>query len=97
MEKITKMPQQASDLSVQLNQTINLIENLISLGHSIELNKDTLETVNEAMKKQELNNSFFTVAEIAEALHCTPKSAICLLYTSPSPRDRTRSRMPSSA
>ena len=23
--------------------------------------------------------------------------AICLLYTSPSPRDRTRSRMPSSA
>ena len=25
------------------------------------------------------------------------KSAGCLLYTSPSPRDRTRSRMPSSA
>ena len=24
-------------------------------------------------------------------------NAICLLYTSPSPRDRTRSRMPSSA
>ena len=24
-------------------------------------------------------------------------SGICLLYTSPSPRDRTRSRMPSSA
>ena len=26
-----------------------------------------------------------------------PKEALCLLYTSPSPRDRTRSRMPSSA
>src|SRR5664280_3033122 len=26
-----------------------------------------------------------------------PKSSDCLLYTSPSPRDRTRSRMPSSA
>ena len=25
------------------------------------------------------------------------KDIICLLYTSPSPRDRTRSRMPSSA
>ena len=25
------------------------------------------------------------------------KSEVCLLYTSPSPRDRTRSRMPSSA
>ena len=30
----------------------------------------------------------------AEALGCTGS---CLLYTSPSPRDRTRSRMPSSA
>ena len=27
----------------------------------------------------------------------TPMRTICLLYTSPSPRDRTRSRMPSSA
>ena len=27
----------------------------------------------------------------------TIRSRICLLYTSPSPRDRTRSRMPSSA
>ena len=27
----------------------------------------------------------------------TPTSHVCLLYTSPSPRDRTRSRMPSSA
>src|SRR5665811_833728 len=27
----------------------------------------------------------------------TPGQKICLLYTSPSPRDRTRSRMPSSA
>ena len=26
-----------------------------------------------------------------------PRSISCLLYTSPSPRDRTRSRMPSSA
>ena len=26
-----------------------------------------------------------------------PKKIPCLLYTSPSPRDRTRSRMPSSA
>ena len=27
----------------------------------------------------------------------SPEQAVCLLYTSPSPRDRTRSRMPSSA
>ena len=29
--------------------------------------------------------------------HHTPVVQICLLYTSPSPRDRVRSRMPSSA
>ena len=28
---------------------------------------------------------------------CLPGRGCCLLYTSPSPRDRTRSRMPSSA
>ena len=28
---------------------------------------------------------------------CGDEMEICLLYTSPSPRDRTRSRMPSSA
>ena len=29
--------------------------------------------------------------------HLGPRAVSCLLYTSPSPRDRTRSRMPSSA
>ena len=33
--------------------------------------------------------------EILSGIHDTPQT--CLLYTSPSPRDRTRSRMPSSA
>ena len=37
--------------------------------------------------------------EGALAIVCdiTDQAAVCLLYTSPSPRDRTRSRMPSSA
>ena len=41
-----------------------------------------------------------TVADniaFAMKLRKTDKAEICLLYTSPSPRDRTRSRMPSSA
>ena len=39
------------------------------------------------------------VATAVEALRSPDRSMIiiCLLYTSPSPRDRTRSRMPSSA
>ena len=42
-----------------------------------------------------------TEMNINESKHLSdlplPKGATCLLYTSPSPRDRTRSRMPSSA
>ena len=34
---------------------------------------------------------------IPAAMLCGMLSGFCLLYTSPSPRDRTRSRMPSSA
>ena len=40
---------------------------------------------------QEKVNSFAELTQDKQWIH------ICLLYTSPSPRDRTRSRMPSSA
>ena len=43
--------------------------------------------------------SFFEILnnkEIVKIFH-SGRQDICLLYTSPSPRDRTRSRMPSSA
>ena len=36
-------------------------------------------------------------ASAAGSSPAAPSSSPCLLYTSPSPRDRTRSRMPSSA
>ena len=42
-------------------------------------------------------SSTFGEAPSIELVHVTAFSAGCLLYTSPSPRDRTRSRMPSSA
>ena len=35
--------------------------------------------------------------QVVNALVVRTKKGVCLLYTSPSPRDRTRSRMPSSA
>eukprot|EP00656_Telonema_subtile_P045616 TRINITY_DN51877_c0_g1_i1.p1 TRINITY_DN51877_c0_g1~~TRINITY_DN51877_c0_g1_i1.p1 ORF type:complete len:114 (-),score=1.23 TRINITY_DN51877_c0_g1_i1:42-383(-) len=37
------------------------------------------------------------VVHIHQKCACCLSTNICLLYTSPSPRDRTRSRMPSSA
>ena len=44
----------------------------------------------------ELTSTDFPVSS-AMAENNTTSQATCLLYTSPSPRDRTRSRMPSSA
>ena len=37
------------------------------------------------------------MAFLGDAMSHTILPGVCLLYTSPSPRDRTRSRMPSSA
>ena len=54
---------------------------------------ESKKPINDYIKKQESN-----VIAIKESL-ISKVDAIdgCLLYTSPSPRDRTRSRMPSSA
>ena len=48
------------------------------------------EIVKEVLKKD-------TITPLLEQLKEEVQAASCLLYTSPSPRDRTRSRMPSSA
>ena len=42
------------------------------------------------------DNAPFTVAELVDG-KAVPYPDACLLYTSPSPRDRQKSRMPSSA
>ena len=44
-----------------------------------------------------VTNDGVTVLETAKVEHPTANLLICLLYTSPSPRDATLSRMPSSA
>ena len=54
----------------------------------IELENELRENINENSKF--INNISKEILETKTAL-------TCLLYTSPSPRDRTRSRMPSSA
>ena len=54
------------------------------------------------MKKEEIRKLSYEGLKDEEDYAPTPPSGrnpprFCLLYTSPSPRDRTRSRMPSSA
>ena len=56
---------------------------------------------------EEIQNKYWSMLEDAvtnrsspfriPVFMCSNNNEICLLYTSPSPRDRTRSRMPSSA
>ena len=52
-------------------------------------------TIKDAILKGRGSIKIRAVADVEELGR--GRSAICLLYTSPSPRDRTRSRMPSSA
>ena len=48
-------------------------------------------------KEEEFGGGFLEIYEDQEPTRIKAKFNSCLLYTSPSPRDRTRSRMPSSA
>ena len=51
-----------------------------------------------AVKVATLNGLYATsIYGVVQMAHQIVELDICLLYTSPSPRDRTRSRMPSSA
>ena len=78
------------------------IEKLVADGQDLT----KIEGVGKAVaeKSEQLVNTG-TIRQLDELLEEVPESVLdllripklCLLYTSPSPRDRTRSRMPSSA
>ena len=79
-----------SFLCVGLDTDINRIpKHLLKYDDPIfEFNKAIIDTTKDLCIAYKPNTAFY------EALG---PDGICLLYTSPSPRDRTRSRMPSSA
>ena len=58
------------------------------LSHKKARQLKSWDRVNEALEKDEIIKGY---------IKCRTKGGICLLYTSPSPRDRQKSRMPSSA
>ena len=56
--------------------------------------------ISSAQYQIRVDGVFYSYKEAIMAARANPNGAVmkaCLLYTSPSPRDRTRSRMPSSA
>ena len=68
---------------------------LIELGTE-ELPPKALKRLSESFS-QELLNGLLEAELISEAQQGTARPFACLLYTSPSPRDLSTSRMPSSA
>ena len=71
---------------------IDIIRLVIDLYATVILVRLLLQLVQADFFNPISQTIFKITAPIVEPLH-----KICLLYTSPSPRDRTRSRMPSSA
>ena len=64
----------------------------LELPHLIQVQIDSFER----LKRDGFTNLFAEISPI-ESYNQGMQLYFCLLYTSPSPRDRTRSRMPSSA
>ena len=77
----------------------------VTIGFPASSNSRVNEQVKQAQQTAEAGTGYFKTSfegpDIGGGLSSievnNPNPNICLLYTSPSPRDRTRSRMPSSA
>ena len=63
--------------------------------HFMRLVEEALEEIPPRFRAEIKNVA--VVVEDEPPAHVLEEMEVCLLYTSPSPRDRTRSRMPSSA
>ena len=90
----------SSDDEVKLKAVIDVLQTkLHKRGVSIRsMVYGKLEPASKGSVRQEVTINQGIPVEKAKGLIKAIKDAkICLLYTSPSPRDRTRSRMPSSA
>ena len=63
----------------------------------LEKNFSNCEIVLQDIDDRRLKTSNLVAEKVAKSIGANPKIIICLLYTSPSPRDGSISRMPSSA
>ena len=88
----------ASNLDVSLSsQGKSLSNNLDDFNDYVKFLKKKTDSLlfAKAENQQELIIQSDKQSEISDVIYA--EGNVCLLYTSPSPRDRTRSRMPSSA
>ena len=92
---------ETKDFNIGANGDIFLVDNAKLSGSNKLGNSFNIK----AKKINQIDNKFPIISgskitgdiNISSQILIQIKAKICLLYTSPSPRDRTRSRMPSSA
>ena len=75
-----------------MQHTPLLMANILDRGAKVAPNEEIVTATADGVRKQSYLETRNRSHQLAHALRDS-----CLLYTSPSPRDRTRSRMPSSA
>lgn len=72
-EKI--IPFTIDDALTEVEKFNKLIDGLLELGDKIKSNSTHLQDIQGHLRQIELNNNFYTISEIAEALHCQNKKA----------------------
>ena len=77
------------------NTNLNLVQQAVAGFEQVTLSSGG--TINLVMSDGALSNARNLVIKFATATIAASTVCTCLLYTSPSPRDRQKSRMPSSA
>ena|SRR5674476_149699 len=94
-----------ADIDVQLKQRLDLIPQLVEavkayMKHESTVLTDITNARASAMEARGIDEKIVADGKMSSALQglrVAVEAYPCLLYTSPSPRDRQKSRMPSSA
>ena len=98
-KKYDDMLSKVAGQSLSINTDLNILQD--GLGNAfveIMLTFSRGNIIEKFLVNAKTNLDFFkSLAQTSMLALSSSKSHYCLLYTSPSPRDRTRSRMPSSA
>ena len=91
--RLEKSQPRLDEIIAHKKQELNRIKAQIPL-EIYQVESATLRLIHSLRQKLDRDNHFHFICEIKKA---SPSRGICLLYTSPSPRDGLLSRMPSSA
>ena len=88
MQSVEAISAECAALSLESSSTATSARQLACYNERLNILSDLLAGL--ISEREKLNNTLGNYSELALA-------PTCLLYTSPSPRDRQKSRMPSSA